>query len=181
MPYITQDDEATEEEIIREGLKHIPVQVVNRISPETADRREAKRKKDFLVYQQQQKQQILRLEQQEKIDRALQKADDEAYLKLMNYPHIPLPHQQFFHEGICDICKEEVMYLNENSPHLTARDYPFAMARDKDHKNDYGNYDTKHICSEVKREVIAQLWDTIADLNARLSRHDALEKRYVRM
>jgi len=170
MSAYTEEEDLTDEQLLRKNLSVVPTQTINRVDEDTQFRREQKRKKELAAYQQQQKLQYARLEAQQKRQIEIDKLNNEMELRGHGWSHWPQPHEKFYHEGACDLCNSPVMILDENSPHVTVHDFPKNMPREKI-QNGY-NYEIKHVCKEITTQYVQRLWDVIADLNQRLAVHD---------
>lgn len=164
---------AEERELI---LRRTPAQIINRIDPDEEYRREQKWKKEQLEYELEQKEQHARFEARQVQESKFQNENTKAYLRQMGWTKfgMPKPNQKFYNEGVCDICSQEVMFLDKRSPHVTVQDYPFTAPFDKVQNGD--NFEVKHNCSTVTPAVVQKIWDTIADLNKRLAVYDERER-----
>jgi len=180
MSSIIEDTGESDEELVRKNMQTVlHSQVINRTDPDEQFRKEQKRLREKLAYEKQRKEQVARLEVQEKRQIQIDRKNNEMELRGRGWSRWPQPHEKFYHEGVCDICNSEVMYLDANSPHVTVHDYPNNMPREKI-QSGY-NYEIKHVCKQITTQYVQRLWDVIADLNQRLSVHDSRSARYTYM
>lgn len=180
----TEDDNLTDEQLAREGIRRgnlVTSRVINRIDPDEEYRKQQKKKREQERYEIAQKEAEVKFEIQQKLEKKRQEQDAKAYLLKMGWEKwgLPKPYQKFYTEGICDLCNSEVMYLASNSPHVKADDFPLNIPLDKSQRSGY-NYEVRHICSEVSPQTIRRVMSMIHDLRKDMIERDAEIKNFAR-
>jgi len=178
----TDEEDLTDEQIIRRNIEKVAVGVQDLVSPETQDLREQKRKRDQRQYELERARNSKLSEQQVQQQHDRDKEDAAAYLRMKGWDRLPRPpNEKFYSEKSCPFhCGESVMYLNKNSPNLQETD-SLTRVFSKEHLNGF-NYDTSHICRDLSNDqlygILNYLVDTIDELKKQMIKKDEEIRQY---
>jgi hypothetical protein len=191
MDYIPLDDE---EKAL--ALKQTPVTIINRIDPDSQDRRIRQRQLDNEIYQRQKekyaKEQQSALEQKERIE----KERTDNFLLQKGWMRLPQFREKYYEINSCPFgCSADVAMIAENSPGVSEKDSTDIPYDITENHNDNVLRNTKsfgssqelqtHLCKDLSGEklqlVIHYLLKTNMEFRNKLVEYDNKARGYANL